>query len=411
MNLKTSLSAIAAITGLTAGSALAADFTIDTYGDYGNTYLEAYSKDFSKKHGVEFEFVTNNWNDHHNKLATNLATGEGAGDLVFVDTGMIGNFVSQGGFLDLTDKMKSLGVDFADFAVSQGKGNDGRQYGVPVDLGPGVMYYRRDYMEDMGYDLSAVFRDFDSYLEYGRELKKKDILLVGNASDVAQAIIYFTVEEGNGIYTDAKGKSLITSERFVRAFEIAKTIRDEGMDGNIAAWTNDWYEGFKQGKFATQMSGAWLLGHLNNWIAPDTKGKWGAANLPEGIYGSWGGSFLAIPKQSKNPEAAWEMIKYMTTEGQQIEGFKKIAAFPANSATYDDPSFAEPIEFLNGQKARLLFADIASKIKPVLPGKADHIADSLVIQTALQEVLDNGRPIKEALKAAEKQLKRRMRSL
>jgi multiple sugar transport system substrate-binding protein len=71
---------------------------------------------------------------------------------------------------------------------------------------------------------------------------------------------------------------------------------------------------------ATQLSGAWLLGHLQNWMAPDTKGKWGASNLPNGIFGSWGGSFLAIPKQAKNKKDAWEFIKYLTSTSEaQIE--------------------------------------------------------------------------------------------
>ena len=70
--------------------------------------------------------------------------------------------------------------------------------------------------------------------------------------------------------------------------------------------------GFKRGTIATQMMGAWLGGHLQNWLAPNTRGLWRAADLPGGAYGSWGGTFYAIPKKSQNKEAAWEFIKYMT---------------------------------------------------------------------------------------------------
>ena len=45
-----------------------------------------------------------------------------------------------------------------------------------------------------------------------------------------------------------------------------------------------------------------VLGYLplNNWIAPGTAGKWGVSHLPDGIYGSWGGSFLSIPTNQLN---------------------------------------------------------------------------------------------------------------
>ena len=31
-------------------------------------------------------------------------------------------------------------------------------------------------------------------------------------------------------------------------------------------------------------TGAWLAGHLNNWLAPATRGRWRAAQLPEGAF-------------------------------------------------------------------------------------------------------------------------------
>jgi multiple sugar transport system substrate-binding protein len=263
-------------------------------------------------------------------------------------------------------------------------------------------------MEDMGFDLDTVMTDWDSYIEYGRQLKEKDILLIGNASAVANAYYRFHVGEGEGLYFDADGKSLVTSDRFVKAFELAKTIRDEGMDGNISEWTEDWYAGFREGKFATQMSGAWLLGHLKNWIAPDTSGLWGASHLPAGVYGTWGGSYLAIPKQAKDPSASWDLIEYMISEQNQLAGFKNIAAFPAHTGTYSDSAFGEPIEFLRGQKARMMFAEIAENITPVTPMKGDLVAEDL-INEALDKVLNDGVSISKALKDAEKQIKRRVR--
>ncbi|MFQ3231139.1 extracellular solute-binding protein [Reinekea sp.] len=394
---------VAALT-LAAATSFAADIRIDGFPDY-DSQLNLITPSLTQ-HNVEM--LMNNHGDHHNKLKTNLATGSGAGDVVLIDVGFIGSFVNAGGFVDLTDFYKDIAGNYADYAVQAGKGNDGKQYAVPVDLGPGVMYFRRDYMEDMGFDLDEVMTDWDTYLAYGEELKKKDILLIGNASAIAVAYYRFNVGKGEGLYFDVDGNSLVTSDRFVRAFELAKAVRDGGMDGNISEWTEDWYAGFREGKFATQMSGAWLLGHLQNWMAPETSGNWGVSHLPDGTYGTWGGSYLAIPQQAKNVSAAWDLIEHMISAENQLAGFKNIAAFPAHTGTYSDASFDEPIEFLRGQKARALWADVAANINPVTPMNGDLIAESLV-NVALDKVLNDGVDIEKALSDAEKQIKRRVR--
>ncbi|EJV9421946.1 extracellular solute-binding protein [Vibrio vulnificus] len=385
----------------------------DGFPDFDSS-LKVLLPEFEQETGIKVDYLMNNHGDHHTKLTTNLATGSGAGDVIVVDVEKIGPFVASGGLVNLSQQ---YGADkyqerFAPYAWAEGKGADGNMYGIPVDLGPGVMYYRSEIFAKAGIDVKEAIKDWDSYIAAGEKLKQQNVQLIASAADVAQAIIFTTVPEGEGLYFDKEGNPVVTSQRFVHAFEVAKTIRDKGLDGRILAWSNEWYEGFRNGTFATQLSGAWLLGHLNNWIAPETTGKWGVSHLPDGIYGSWGGSFLSIPTQSKHQDEAWKLIEYMTTRRDiQLQHFATIAAFPANTTTYDDPMFQEEIAFLGGQKARLLFADVAKNIRPVAPAKGDHVARSIILENALMEVLDEGKDIKTALKEAERLIKRRTRNM
>ncbi|WP_394126597.1 extracellular solute-binding protein [Vibrio hepatarius] len=414
MKLKTlTLATVTALGVASTVNAAHSEIRFDGFPDFDSS-LKVLLPDFEKETGIKVDYLMNNHGDHHTKLTTNLATGSGAGDVIVVDVEKIGPFVASGGLVNLSE---NYGADkyaesFAPYAWAQGKGADGDVYGMPVDLGPGVMYYRTDVFEKAGIDLNEAIKDWDSYIKAGEELKKKDVYLIASAADVAQAIIFTTVPEGEGLYFDKDGNPVVTSERFVHAFEVAKEIRDKGLDARILAWSNEWYEGFRNGTFATQLSGAWLLGHLNNWIAPETAGSWGVSHLPDGIYGSWGGSFLSIPTQSKHQDEAWKLIEYMTTKRDiQLKHFETIAAFPANTTTYDDELFQEEVAFLGGQKARLLFADVAKNIKPVAPAKGDHVARSIILENALMEVLDEGKDIKTALKEAERMIKRRTRNL
>lgn len=409
---KTLLAGLASLALLTATS-FAADVRFDGFPDF-DSHLDKLIPGYKASNpDVDITYQMNNHGDHHKKLTTNLATGSGAGDVVVVDVGFIGSFINSGGFENLSGPeygAAQMDGDFVGYAWSQGKGADGNQYGIPIDIGPGVMYYRRDVLDAAGVKIEDVTRDWDSFIDYGRKLKDQNVFLIADAADVAKTIVLTTVKDGEGFFFDNDGNSLITSDRFVNAFRIAKQIRDEGLDGQIGAWTNEWYDGFKTGTVATQLSGAWLLGHLQNWMAPDTKGKWGVTNLPDGIYGSWGGSFLAIPKQAANKQEAWEFIKFLTaTPEAQISGLKNIGAFPVLKSTYDDAAFDEPIEFLAGQKARQLFAEVAQNVPAVAPQKGDLVAEDVVLNGALIEVLNDDKDIMQALQEAERLVKRRVK--
>ncbi len=392
--------------------AYAGEVTIDAWPDFDSHFNDEFPKIKKTDKSLQLKYRMNKHGDHHKKLKTHLATGSGAGDVVIVDVGFIGSFINEGGFENLSDKnykAETIKDGFVPYAWAQGQGTDGNQYAIPIDIGPGVMYFRRDALEKVGTKIEDVIKDWNGYLEYGRKLKKEKIFLIADAADVANVIIRTTIKPGEGLYFDAKGNSLITSERFVKAFTLAKKVRDEKLDAQITAWTNEWYDAFKSGNMATQMSGAWLLGHLKNWMAPKTAGKWGVSNLPDGIYGSWGGSFMAIPKQAKNKADAWKVIKYLTSnKDAQISGLKKIGAMPALKATYGDKIFEEPIPFLNKQKARLLFAEVAEKVRPVTPMKGDLIAED-VIKAALTDVLNEGKDVMVALKEADRLIKRRVK--
>lgn len=366
---------------------------------------------------VEVTLETREFGDHHTNLITTLAAGTGATDVVAIEVGFIAQFVADGGLVDLN----TLGAgeftpELADYAVAQGSTADGRLVAMPTDLGPGIMFYRRDRLEEVGADIDDITESWDAYIEFGKQVTRdtdgdgtNDVFLIADAADVFNAMIRSGLEEGQGIYFDQDGNVLVDSERFHEAFRVAKAIRDNGLDAQIGAWSNEWYEAFKRGTVATQLSGAWLQGHLQTWMAPDTAGLWGASVLPGGAYATWGGSFYAIPEQSDNKELAWDLIKFMTTRDDvQLLAFDTIEAFPALESTWTDEVFSAPQEFLDGQQARLLYIDTINNIKGTFTHPGDVVANEIVTQ-ALSSVLNDGADIATALSDAEQIISRRVR--
>jgi multiple sugar transport system substrate-binding protein len=202
---------------------------------------------------------------------------------------------------------------------------------------------------------------------------------------------------------------LVGSDRFVRAFELARQLRQLKLDARVSPWSNEWVEGFKRGTLATELSGAWLVGALSNWVAPQTRGLWRAAQLPAGAHVAYGGAFYAMPRLAAptRKALAWEFIQLLTLDpGAQLRAFKTYDAFPSLLETHDDPFFEEPLPFLAGQKARLLWRAAARRIGATPVHKQDGFA-SEVVGTELDKVLNRGKDIRTALADAQRLLERR----
>lgn len=300
------------------------------------------------------------------------------------------------------------------YTYPQAMAPDGRMVAMPADIGPGSMFYRSDLLARAGMKPADLNRSWESYIAAGKRVVAANpgSFLIPDAGQAAQIIIRTGLKSGEGLFFDKAGKVLVspTNPRFVRAFTIAKQIRDAKLDARAGgAFSPEWTTAFQKGNLATEFSGAWLVGHMQNWLAKDFSGKWGAQNLPGNTYASWGGSFYAIPQQSRNKAEAWALIRYLTTNrAQQVLAFKTTGAFPALKAASTDTVFTQGVPYLGGQKARVLWRDAAAKIQPIDVNRLDPVAEQIV-NDALNTVLDGSKDIRTALTEAQMLITRRAR--
>jgi multiple sugar transport system substrate-binding protein len=362
---------------------------------------------------VELKVVSLQYADHHTAMTTALATGSGLPDVMALDFRFIGKFVESGGLEDLAQppyNALALRDRFVKYTFAQATGRKGNLAAMPADIGPGTLLYRKDIADKAGVTEAELTKSWDSYIEAGKKIKAKTgAYLLADAADLRDIVLRSGLKDGEGLYFDAQGKVLVDSPRFVRAFELGRAARQAGLDARAVAWTNEWAAGFKQGRIASQMMGAWLAGHLKNWLAPDTQGLWRSAVLPGGQAASYGGSFYAIPKKAVNKTAAWDFIRYMTTRKEvQLESLKMLDTFPALIAAQHDPVMDEPLPFLGGQPARLLWRDIAAQVPATPVTKHDAMA-TMVIRVEFEQVVGEGKAIGDALADASAVIQRRAR--
>jgi multiple sugar transport system substrate-binding protein len=376
---------------------------------------------FEKLHpGKKIQLRKLGFNDHHSTLQIEISAGKGAPDVAAVEIGFVGLLGGGGGFVDLLPAPCGAGVfrsNIVPYAWAQGTVHGNQLVALPIDIAPGCIYYRKDVLDRLKVDPAEV-KTMEDYFALGKKVVrddngdgKPDQWLVPNASYIFNMIFYSDTIR----YFDADGKPALDRPLVHLAMRWAKKFRDAGYDAQIGDWSNEWYAMLREGRLAFFPMGTWLTGHLRDWIAPKEAGKFRVAELPALEAGkqrmniSWGGSFLAITRQSAKRDLAWEFVKYVaTTVRGQMVSFHKADVFPSWMPAWTEKTFAEGMPYMGGQKARELWINLARAIPPVQTWEKDNVANTILMD-ALTSVLDGKLGIAQALREAQASLENKMR--
>ena len=362
---------------------------------------------------VAIDVVSRQYVDHHTAMTTALSTAVYLPDVMALESSFMGRFAPGGGLQDL--RQPPFGVErqrerWVRYAYDQAVNKRGEMVAAPTDIGPGTLLYRQDLLARAGVAEADLTPSWDHYVDAGLRIKAATgARLINNARMLKDILIRRGLQPGEGLYYDAQSRVTVQSPRFRRAFELARRVRQHGLDTGATTWSNEWAEGFKRSTVATELGGAWMVGQLANWVAPATSGLWRAAQLPEDTFVNYGGTYYAIPRQSApaNKALAWELVQLLTLDrGRQLAAFKSQDAFPALLSAQDDPFFDEGLPFLAGQPARRLWRDAARRIAATPTHKQNYFAEEAV-NMELDLVMDEGKDIEQALADAAALLARR----
>lgn len=377
----------------------------------GDKAFEAILPGFYEKYpDIEVEFNFMQTADHHQQLSTAIAAGTGAPDVVMLEQAWVGRYKDSEGFENLLEAPYNSGdmkKDFVEYKWNLALSADSTKLvGLVWDIGPATMFYRRDVFEDAGLptepdEVEAFLSTWEGVLKAAEMVyKPNERWLMANASSL------YTWNYMNRDFYNDKIELVLDKPGSEEALNAAIAMRENGWDAQLAdMWTNEAYAALGSGSIATVVAGCWYGGFLKDWIAPDTVGKWGVCRLPAGISDSnWGGSYLAIPSQSKNKDAAWKFIQYaLATKDAQNEMFAAVDYFPGYIPAWDDPMYDEGDPYFAGQKTKALWVDISKSIQPTFSTIMDSTVETTltnVVNTGLNE----GKSAEEIIAAAIKQI-------
>ncbi len=419
------IGAILLVAGLV-GANLFAKTTIEVavFPDLDKAYITLISNFMKDNPDIAVKMRVNGYGDHHSALTTQIASGAGAPDVAAIEISFLGQLGAGGGFENLMAEPYNAGKyqkDTIRFAWVQASTDAKNLVAMPVDIGPGCMFYRVDILKKFGIDYRTI-KDIDTLYAVGKKVTKDfngdgkpDQWMIGDDGDIFNLIL----RSDSTRFFDAKGNPVLNRPLVRTAAIWQKKFHDAGLSGKIGSWSQEWFASLAaepgKGAVVCQPSGAWLAGHLQNWMATNQFGNWRVANLPalkkggKPMYVSWGGSFLAIPRSSKNKLAAWRFIEYMTTRvDTQLESFKRSNTFPTWMPAWQDPSFMQPVPYLGNQNARALWTSIARRIPDVYINEKDAVAAN-ILAAHVSEVVLHGKNVDKALKDAQTEIERMLK--
>ncbi|WP_172119663.1 ABC transporter substrate-binding protein [Actinomyces faecalis] len=371
---------------------------------FGKDVLDAVAAQFPD-HPVRQDVIGG---DFKQKLTTTFTAGSGLPDIAGVKGEDIAFFRQHADyFVDLnTLGAEDLKSTYLEWKWAQATTTDGKQLGVPIDIGPTALFYRFDVFEEAGLpsdpdELAAAIRTWDEFIELGKKLldAKPDTFLVRNTSGIFDTV---WPQSGKG-YIDESGTYIGDGDHIREAWDTAMKALDAGIVAKIESNTADTAAAVNEGRLPADFGASWHLADLMV-DAPETAGKWHVCAHP-GPATNNGGSFLTIPAGVADPETSFELIKFILSPANQVLEYVDKGNFPSTPEAFSDPQVAGPVDFLGGQKAAEVFGAVAETIE-VLYEDPNHSAVQAPFIAQIDLVESSGKDPEAAWKDAVEESKR-----
>jgi sorbitol/mannitol transport system substrate-binding protein len=376
------ISAFAALATCTALSgAMAQPITIATVNNGDMIRMQGLTSEFTKAHpDITVNWVTLEENTLRERVTTDIATGGGQYDILTIGNYEVPIWGKQGWLVPL-EFDATYDVDDLLPAIRGGLTVEDKLYAAPFYGESAFVMYRTDLFEKAGLTMPEA-PTWEFIGEAARKITDRDadisgICLRGKAGwGENMALIGSMANSFGARWFDETWTPQFDQPEWKAALQFyADVMKDAGPQGASSAGFNENLTLFQQGKCGIWIdatsAGQFVSNPKNSMVAD----KVGYAIFPnkEGVdnHGNWLWSWnLAIPKSSKNAEAAKTFITWATDKAytQLVAGKEGWANVPPGTRTslYENPSYLEAAAFADETKSAMDAADITKPtVKPV----------------------------------------------
>ena len=268
---------------------------------------------------------------------------------------------------------------------------DGSLIGYGTDSGPQAVCYRADLFEEAGLptdreEVADFLGDtWEDYFAAGEEfVAASDSSWYSGSDNIWQGMI----NQVEVPFQDESGEIIADTNPEVKDLydQLLEASVENELSAGLTQWSGDWADAFQREEtFATMMCPGWMLGIIEG-NAAEVEG-WDIANTFPGGGGNWGGSYLTVPSQGENVEAAKELAKWLTAPEQQLKAFEVVNAFPSTvDALESEELLSATNEFFNDAPTGEILAERAEAVETQPLKGTDYLTINVAIQDAINRV-------------------------
>ncbi|MDO5048496.1 MAG: sugar ABC transporter substrate-binding protein [Actinomycetaceae bacterium] len=332
-----------------------------TYSLWDSNQLPAYEQcaaKFTEESGITVKINQQGWDDYWTSLTTDIVSGT-APDVITNHVAYYPELAGNGQLMDLAPMIEEDGVDLGQYTGELASlwNKDGEQYGIPQDWDTIAIVYNAGMLEEAGLteaDVQNLTWNPQDGGTFGELIKKLTVDKNGvrgdeDGFDSANVETYgWGLETGGGVVGQtqwswmalANGFNYLDTNPFGTEYQLSDPKLIEVLD-----WYQDQIEAgyvlpfekagqlglepmMEQGQAALITDGSWRIGTWANSENQDFK----FAPLPTGPEGQKtiiNGLAPSIVKSTKNADAAWEWVKFLTSEDCQTIVAESAVVFPS----------------------------------------------------------------------------------
>lgn len=270
------------------------------------------------------------------KLDASLGAGQGP-DVMWQSSRA--SFYVNGGALQPLDEYiarDGLSLDGYKTEIAKLYNFDGKQYGVPKDFDAWTFVYNAAVFEKLGVAAPTADWTWDDMVRIAAEVKTKQ-------TGSTEVPLFYNYTWNNGVASLVHslggtpvldGKGNMSSPEGVQALEMVKALQDQGLILPIADSADfSALNALISGTLAMAEIPSWNLSVLSKADVP--AGTFQVVRLPS-VNGKWAsdtnGLSYVMNVNSQQKDAAWELIKFLTSEAGATLHAEGGAGLPANTA-------------------------------------------------------------------------------
>jgi arabinosaccharide transport system substrate-binding protein len=388
------------------------------FADNRNKWYQSLIAPFNEKFpDIQVTIESLPYDEMHNKVQTALVAGTGAPDIADIEISRFGQFVKgeRIGFLPLNDLLGADKDNLYERSALAPWSWQGKYYGIGNELNACLMYYRWDVMEEAG--IEVPFKTWEEFTEKGKQYVQKTGKKFIAVPDADWAY-WWQISSAGGGFFDADGNVAFNNELGVRTLKMLHSwvYTDEiGMlspGGNM--YNQTYYGAMAAGDFVIQLGAPWYQGFMKDNVA-QLSGKWHMQPFPLFADGSGartathGGTGTCITEQAKDPNAAWEFIKFCNLNSDSVlKGFEMVNLYPTWKPAWNDPRMQFQDPYFDNQKPAEFITDVADEMPPLYNSPYWPEVTEAFTNLVLTPVMHNEKDVETAMEEGIAEAKRLM---